>query len=262
MNLDAIGIYAIVNNEDGHFTTYIGSTTQSFKHRWATHKARLRGKRHCNAFLQNAWIKYGEKAFVFEIIETTEDKSKVPFREAIWIDFYRMHVPLYNLSLRLGTNDHVGHPHTEDTKRKIQMAVSGENHYMYGKKLPKETKEKIREALTGLKNPFYGRRHSKESKKKQSAAKSGENNPFYGRRLSKEHRTQIARAKAKKYPALYNTETREIIPPGINLTALCRKRGFSQGGMSLLVRGIRKSYRGWIVSNTKRIEEQVKCRLT
>lgn len=47
---------------------YIGSS-KNLKNRIAKHKALLRKNKHENAHLQSAWNKYGEKSFVFEIIE-------------------------------------------------------------------------------------------------------------------------------------------------------------------------------------------------
>lgn len=42
-------------------------------------------------------------------------------------------------------------------------AISGKNHYNYGKKLPEEVKEKIRNKLKGENNPFYGKNHDAET---------------------------------------------------------------------------------------------------
>lgn len=66
------GIYKIVNLVDGKL--YIGSSV-SITERLMQHKYRLRGKRHDNAYLQNAFNKYGENMFIFSEIEkcTTEN---------------------------------------------------------------------------------------------------------------------------------------------------------------------------------------------
>ena len=49
---------------------------------------------------------------------------------------------------------------SEETKRRISEALSGEKHYWYGK--------------TGEKAFWYGKEHTEETKKKMSEAKSGE----------------------------------------------------------------------------------------
>ena len=64
------GIYKIINiiNEK----TYVGSTISKFNRRWNCHKCQLRNHNHGNKYLQNAWNKYGEDKFIFEIIEEIE----------------------------------------------------------------------------------------------------------------------------------------------------------------------------------------------
>ena len=57
-------VYAIVNNVNKKF--YIGSTISS-KQRWYTHRRSLKINQHDNSYLQNAWNKYGEDSFIFNI---------------------------------------------------------------------------------------------------------------------------------------------------------------------------------------------------
>lgn len=66
---------------------YIGSTNNIMK-RFNTHICNLRNKTHHNKHLQNAWNKYGESNFEFEIIEECDDSIK--FRiEQKYIDLYK-----------------------------------------------------------------------------------------------------------------------------------------------------------------------------
>ena len=59
------GVYQIRNRDSG--AMYIGSAI-SLASRKTTHWWALRHGRHFNTHLQNAWNKYGESAFVFEVI--------------------------------------------------------------------------------------------------------------------------------------------------------------------------------------------------
>lgn len=77
------GVYIITNKVTNHI--YIGSTTKSFSHRWGIHRLDLRRKKHHNSYLQNAWNKYGENNFKFEILELC-DKSICIEREQFWMD--------------------------------------------------------------------------------------------------------------------------------------------------------------------------------
>lgn len=60
------GVYKITNNVNGKF--YVGSS-KDIKYRWKQHRDKLNDNKHGNTHLQNAWNKYGEDNFKFEIIE-------------------------------------------------------------------------------------------------------------------------------------------------------------------------------------------------
>lgn len=64
---------------------YIGSSkdTQS---RWISHRGDLRGNRHYNTYLQNAWNKYGEKNFEFSVMEEVNNLDLLIEREQWWLD--------------------------------------------------------------------------------------------------------------------------------------------------------------------------------
>jgi group I intron endonuclease len=80
------GVYRIINKTTGKF--YIGSTIMSIQKRCYHHLSLLRANRHKNTYLQNAWDKYGESDFLFEILEIT-DKNNTLIREQYWIDYYK-----------------------------------------------------------------------------------------------------------------------------------------------------------------------------
>lgn len=67
------GVYKITNTITGK--SYIGSTTYSFRTRWAAHLLDLKNDNHDNLPLQNAWNKYGENSFLFSIIEPTSAEN-------------------------------------------------------------------------------------------------------------------------------------------------------------------------------------------
>lgn len=77
---------------------YIGSTN-NVKKRFDTHICNLRNKTHHNKHLQNAWNKYGEDKFEFEIIEECEDSIKFQ-KEQKYIDKYKYYWNnCYNISV-------------------------------------------------------------------------------------------------------------------------------------------------------------------
>jgi group I intron endonuclease len=78
----ASGVYQIRCIPTGKI--YVGSAVDLFK-RWEQHRRTLRKGEHRNRYLQHAWDKYGEKQFVFEILEFV-DVSHLLEIEQEWID--------------------------------------------------------------------------------------------------------------------------------------------------------------------------------
>jgi group I intron endonuclease len=76
------GVYQITCLANGKI--YVGSAKSLYR-RWEQHRRALRGKFHCNGYLQRAWNKYGESQFRVSVLELTgvDDVLRV---EQIWID--------------------------------------------------------------------------------------------------------------------------------------------------------------------------------
>jgi group I intron endonuclease len=156
---------------------YIGSTV-NYPQRKKHHKTALSCGKHRNSHLQNAYIKYGQDSFVFEIIEKVSSAEELIDREQFWIDQYDFDADLYNLSPTAKSN--LGFKHSESSKQKMSWSKQGVNNPLYGKHLSVETREKISIANTGENNPMYGHIHSEEFKNYLSLLMRGENNPNYG----------------------------------------------------------------------------------
>lgn len=65
----------------------------------------------------------------------------------------------------------LGKKHTEESKEKMRIALSGKNNGMYGKKHTDEARKKVSLATTGANNPFFGKKHSEETKQKMRLAR-------------------------------------------------------------------------------------------
>ena len=78
------GVYKITNKVNGKI--YIGSSKDIYK-RWKHHVCRLNSGKHVNSYLQNAWNKYGEDSFIFDIQEVC-DENHIREREQYYIDVY------------------------------------------------------------------------------------------------------------------------------------------------------------------------------
>jgi group I intron endonuclease len=130
-------IYGIVNKINGK--KYIGSAFV-FTRRKNKHLSELRRGVHHSSILQNAWNKYGEDNFEFQILEEIDEKQILIEREQWWLDNSERE---YNICPIAGNCER--RKHTEESKRKI-----GE--YNKTKRVfTEETRKKISDSKKGIK---------------------------------------------------------------------------------------------------------------
>ena len=98
------GIYMIRNLKNGK--VYIGQSVD-IRSRWYKHKNDLRKKSHRNIKLQNAWNKYGEENFSFEVVLTCS-KEELNSNEKYYVTKYNSYKEGYNMTL--GGNDNTSYP--------------------------------------------------------------------------------------------------------------------------------------------------------
>lgn len=148
------GVYGITNSINGK--RYVGSSSQ-LSRRKAEHFRALRRGRHYNAHLQRSFSKYGESAFVFEILEYC-DKSFILEREQYWIDHSEslMNIREHVVDLQGARNPFFGKQHTETTKKKQSVAKLGR--------------------YKGSNNPNFGKTNSLEVRAKMSLGRSSKLN--------------------------------------------------------------------------------------
>lgn len=139
---DKFGIYIITNTIND--MVYVGQTRQFFKKRYWHHYWKLRKNTHDNNHLQNAFNLYGENNFKFEILEITNDISKLNDLEIKYISQYRELNTCYNL--QSGGQTVSNYERTDDIKRRI-----GEKNRinMLGKTHTEETKLKMSKSRMG-----------------------------------------------------------------------------------------------------------------
>jgi group I intron endonuclease len=221
----AHGIYQIVNLANGK--RYVGSAV-NLRNRRKEHLSKLRRGIHHSAKLQNAWNKYGEASFQFEVLAIVADKSDLLAFEQRFIDNADCVVNGYNVAPKAGST--LGHKLSEETRRKMrasQLAVPLEirqarprvansmertaewreniSRSMTGKKLTPEQRERLSrvakarsaEAKSKIANAIRqsdlarGGRHSEASKAKISTA-------LAGRKLSESHKQALKEAWARR----------------------------------------------------------------
>lgn len=172
------GIYQIknlINNK-----VYIGSSVNA-EMRFYSHRRLLRKGTHDNEHLQNAWNKYGENAFSFDVIELCEE-SVLREIEQIHMDDKKVLDRSYGYNIAPKANLP---PMTEETKLKIGAANKGKKPWITGGHHSEATKEKLRNRSKesywayGRKGPLasrYKSTASEETRKKMSLAKLGKYN--------------------------------------------------------------------------------------
>jgi len=206
-----IGIYEIVNQQDGKATAYVGSSV-NIEQRWGQHRSALCNGKHDNEHLQRAWDKYGEDAFVFRILEEVEE-DKLLITEQEHIDDYLDRGHCYNMAITAGPGGRIseetrrkistslmGHEVSEETRQKISEVLEGNIPWNKGKKgvCSEEHRCKISEANKGRTPWIKGKRHSEESKRKMSEAHKGRPSSMLGHHHTEESKRKMSEIKKGK----------------------------------------------------------------
>jgi hypothetical protein len=121
--------------------------------------------------------------FIPEIICYCDTEIEVNELEKQYIKHYgRRNLGLGTLcNLTDGGDGSVGIIATEETRRKLSIAFSGENHPNFGKKLSKETCLKKSESMKNSDKNLRGKKLSEDWKNSIRVTKIGELNPMFGR---------------------------------------------------------------------------------
>lgn len=147
------GIYCFINKYNGK--RYIGQSAD-IERRILDHKRYLaRGKDNCT-LLQNAYNKYGKDSFDLEILEEC-DTSQLDELEKYYIALFNTTSREFGYNLSSGGSDGLlGHKKSEETRRRMSIAQSGENHPMWGKKHSPETIQGYKKNRTGERAYQFG----------------------------------------------------------------------------------------------------------
>jgi len=269
--LNKCGLYKIINKKNGHW--YIGSTIMSFARRLQTHRGLLRKGIHANPHLQNAYNKFGEDSFIFEIVKYSYKNSFIREEQRI-IDrhlgkpyFYniskdasapmtgRHHSPESIIKIRASsrkrakeigecTRRHrLGTKHTAKTIRKMKKsALKRDDSKRIAVLKSLEVRQKISKTTKGRKRPpevlakMKVIQQSKSYRRKMSLIKKGIC-------PSEETKKKMSIAILGRQVTLINDDgKKEDI---ISLRLFSKKYKINREEVSKLIRGIRQTYKGW-----------------
>ena len=170
----ARGIYKIINVVNNKF--YVGSAVD-LKRRKTRHFSELRTGKHNNRHLQAAWVKYGEQAFVFVVVEEVPAEVDLLAAENIWLKEHVGKDYCYNLGVdatapMTGFGGELsptwGYKHTEEARAVIAATSKGRTQdaetikrktaHLIGKPKSAEVRAKISATLYGEGNYWYGKK--------------------------------------------------------------------------------------------------------
>jgi group I intron endonuclease len=192
--LKKIAVYRIRNIVSGKF--YIGSSSNLYE-RWRTHRQQLRSGKHSNHHLQASWLKHGEEAFKFEILEEFFCAQKMLAYEEALITKHITNPLCMNLTMWVETP---------------MRGRTAEKHPRYGVKLSEEEKEVIRQHTTKQwqhSDPRTGKTHSEETKERIRKAKlANPTRAWLGKTRDEETRKKIGDTQrgVKKEPRQFTEE--------------------------------------------------------
>lgn len=201
------GIYKITNKINGRI--YIGSAKR-FKERWSQHSSSLRSQKHNNKFLQADFNKCGEEAFVFEVLEVTEGKTK---EERLLIEegYIKQHYDsgdmCYNLCDRAISRE--GYSSNTPEKTKALMSAITKQRWQ-DPEIRAALCQKISESSKGkVKSDTHRNNISKTQKGKQLGPQTHEHiakrtEKLRGKPLSEEHKQKLSLAKQGVYDGAAN----------------------------------------------------------
>lgn len=237
MTFQYSGIYQIRNLSDGK--RYIGSAV-SIARRFRQHRCALRKGTRTNARLLNAWNKYGEKSFVFEVLVRCSAEDLV-FYEQICIDELS---PEYNIRRDAASN--LGIKLSPETRRRISEVQRG---------IPKGPQSEAHRKANSLAR--IGMKLSDSHKRRISEAKKGRPNSEahnrniglaqVGRVVSQETREKLRISCRRNRAKLSDSDVRDVrrrIRSGEKQRDIASRYGVDQAVVSHIKTG--HAY-GWVV---------------
>lgn len=125
----------------------------------------LNKQNHNNKHLQSSWNKYGEKSFIFRVIEYCEIDI-LDQKENYYIDLFKSNDNNFGFNYRIDNKTNRGLKWSDDQRRKMHEQINKENSYYKNHTIPREIMEK---AWNASRNRIW----TDEDKKRHSIIMTG-----------------------------------------------------------------------------------------
>jgi group I intron endonuclease len=226
---------------------YVGST-QNLQKRRSHHLFELRQNRHSNTYLQHAWDKYGESAFLFSVLELCPIERLIE-REQYWIDATRCNQRAYGFNRRIVAESDRGLKRGGQALENIRQANKRQDHSHLH---TPEAREKARQAAAKRRGVAITDDHkAKLSKAKIGTKRNPESVAHFGATIRRQFASLTPEERARRV-APKGMERVFILtdPEGnehriLNLSAFCAERGFDRAAFTRIMMGKKKNYKGW-----------------
>lgn len=159
------GVYRVTNKATGR--VYIGSSA-TVARRIYLHKRDLRLGKHHSPLMQRAWDKYGEDAFVFDLVLVCGVSNLLIYEQTL-IDFYQAANPRHGMNIA-PIAGRAAVPWTVERRAAFIAARTGKPNY---KNNPEAHARLMAGVHRGPEHHMYGRKHTDESKAKMSSSLTG-----------------------------------------------------------------------------------------
>lgn len=196
---------------------YIGQTVEKMQRRVLRHFRTINQTK-----ISRAIQKYGKYDFVYGIVEEVDDKNLLDDREQYWIKYYD--------SIDNGFNIKEGGKCARGFKQS-ESSIEKRRQKLIGRPLTEEHKQKLSKA-------HKGKVLSKETVDKMIAYRTG-------RKLAESCKEKISQSHSKNTYELKNIDGTMLIIK--NLAKFCRENNFSQSYFTRILKGERKTYKGWSI---------------
>ncbi len=196
---------------------YIGQTIEKMQRRVLRHFRTINETK-----ISRAIQKYSKYDFVYGVVEEIEDKNLLDEREQYWIKYYD--------SIDNGFNIKEGGKCARGFKQS-KSSIEKRRKKLIGRPLSEEHKQKLSKA-------HKGKVLSRETVDKMIAYRTG-------RKLTKSCKEKISQSHSKNTYELKKEDGTILVIK--NLAKFCRDNNFSQSYFSRILRGERKTYKGWTI---------------